>query len=141
MKRQALALAIALGILLPATQVRANDFSDSIKREAERAAQQSNRPAARGDNPYMLPGVILIGGGATLMLFGFLDTTSVTCTDKGGATSINVSCDSGHNNGLIVAGLAAMGAGGFLLWKGENGRSPELVTGPGRVAIRKRIRW
>jgi hypothetical protein len=38
-------------------------ISALVKEAAARAAAQAQRPAARGENPYMTPGLVLLGAG------------------------------------------------------------------------------
>lgn len=135
-------VAALLAILLPASHARASDFADSIARATGRAANASEqaRSAARGENPYLVPGLVLVGGGATLALWGLLSTTGVECTSD--PLAINVKCDTTSNKGLTFAGLGAAGVGAILLWRGEQQRhQPEIVVQRGKVAVAQRFRW
>lgn len=111
----------------------------SIERAARALAAQAQRPAARGDNPYLIPGVVLIGTGGTVLLYGLVHDTGVSCD----GTLFTVNCQTTKSKGTIIAGAAIAGVGAILLMKGEQDRSPspEVVFGAGGVMIRKRFRW
>jgi hypothetical protein len=132
--------AIVVAIALLATPVLAGDFQKSIQAAVRRTVADQSRPAARGENPYMVPGLALVGGGATLVVLGFISPSGVECTSDLSAT--NVSCGTTANKGLVFAGAGAAALGGLLLMKGEKARAmPEILGQRGRFVVRQRIRW
>ena len=97
---------------------------------------EAQRPAARGENPYMLPGLILLGGGATLSVLGFMDKTGVECSSD----FETVECGTKANKGLIVSGLALAGVGAAVLVVGEGKRGmPSVSPRPGGFVVRHRV--
>lgn len=140
MRRVRRAAAMVLVMVMAASPVMAGDLSKSVKTAVEREMAQS-RPAARGENPYKIAAIGLMGGGATLTILAFTNPTGVECSDKGGLTSYSVECGTKANKGLLFSGIGAIGLGAFLFWKGERERSPEIVVHGGRLFIRERISW
>jgi hypothetical protein len=135
-------IAIGLGLLLSASQARASGLTDSIERAAEREAAEQQRPAARGEHPYLVPGLAMLGGGGVILLYGLVHETGGECSVGGTVANTTVKCETTHSTGTIVAGAAIAGVGAFLLLKGENQRSsPAIVAGPGRLGLVQRIRW
>lgn len=120
-------------------QTPTEGLGPSIDRAAKALAAQPQRPAARGDNPYLIPGVVLIGAGGTVLLYGLVHDTGVSCD----ATLLSVNCETTKSKGTIIAGAAIAGVGAILLMRGERdrSRSPELVFRPGGVMVRERLRW
>lgn len=98
---------------------------------AEAAAQRG-----RGENPRLVPGLALLGVGASLFVGSFVYTTTVECGD----TRSGFACGTKANKGLMFTGLAAAAAGGYLLWSGEKMRNASYVMPtPGGVAVGRRI--
>jgi len=117
-------------------------FRQSVDRAVAASAQAPRSTAMRGPNPYMLPGLALLGGGVTLFAMAFALPTGAECTDKSTSTRVSVECGTKANKGLMVAGLAAAAGGGYLLMKGEKQRSaPSVSFAPGRVVVRQRFRF
>lgn len=123
-----------LVLALSATPALASDLMASATKAATEAAQ-TQRPAARGQNPYKTPGIILLSAGAGLTLLAFLAPSGVSCQETGRGL-FDVSCGTTTNKGLLFGGLGAMGVGGFLLMKKP---SPSIQFGPGHVGVTHRI--
>lgn len=90
----------------------------------------------------MIPGIALVGGGALLMLLGFMSTSGVECTvGETRSGTITSGCDSKSNKGLIFAGLGAAGLGGVLIMRGEKQRNsaPYIMPTAGGVAVGQRL--
>lgn len=136
--------AVLVGILicsLVAEPVFAGDLATSISKAATELAEQQ-RPAARGDNPYMIPGLALIGGGGVLAILGMLSTSSVTCTSTDTRNTSTVACDSGNNKGMLFGGLGIAGVGVFLLMKGEKERKDiDVAITPHGGFVKKTLRF
>lgn len=115
----------------------------SIDNAATRFAQAASRPAARGENPYMVPGLVLISGGGVLTLYAFLSPSGVECSDTSTRNTFSVECGTKANKGLLFTGLGAAGVGVLLLMKGEKHRnaSPSIVAVPGGAAVLHRIQF
>lgn len=129
-------IATLLGTLLVTSPAMAGDLSEGIARAARNAAAAQGRPAARGENRYLVPGLTLLAVGGGVLLFGAMHETGVTCT----STLLTASCDTTKSAGTMIAGAAIAGVGGILLMKGQN--SPELVVSHvGGISIRQRISW
>ena len=107
--------------------------AEAVKATLEAEAQ---RPAARGENPYMLPGLILVGGGAALSVIGFTVQTGVKCTED----VSSFECGTTANKGLVFSGVAIAGVGAALIVIGQ-GKSgmPTLAPRPRGFEIRQRI--
>jgi hypothetical protein len=135
--RSIVSVLLVSALLIPTVSIAQTD-EGPIAASARRAAMNQARPAPRGDNPYLLPSLGLIGVGGTLMVLGFLTTSGIECT----STSVSVDCGAKSNKGLIIAGAVAAGLGGFVFMRGESKRSQtELVPQWGGVAIRQRVRF
>jgi hypothetical protein len=137
MKKIAALLVGTLVCSLAAEPAFAGDLTTSISKAAtELAGQQST--AARGANPYMIPGLALIGGGGVVAVLGMLSTTSASCT----VSTSTVACDTGNNKGLLFGGLGIAGVGVWLLMKGEHERKDiDVAITPRGAAVKKTIRF
>lgn len=131
-----LAIAVLAVCLFPASTF-AQSIRDAVQGEAIRLAQ-SQRPAARGRNPYSTPALVLIGGGAGLFVLAFLAPSGVDCDVD---NDFNVDCGTTANKGLLFSGLGAMGVGAYLYFKGENMRGPNIKPIPGGIVVRQRIKF
>lgn len=133
-----LTFSLASPTLVVAQQVDLQKAAKVAVKAVVEAEAQSQRPAARGENPYMLPGLILLGGGATLSVLGFVDKTGVECTGD----LFTVDCGTKANKGLIVSGLAVAGVGAAVLVVGEGKRGmPSITAGPGRFVVKERVKF
>ena len=118
-------------------------LSDGIAAAVSRLSSAENRQLTRQssqdeDNPYFLPGIVLLAGGGLLLLYGAIHESGAECT----STVNSFNCRTTHSTGVIVAGAAVAGVGGYLLYKGnQRRRSPQIVVGPHQVGIQQRIRW
>src|SRR5262245_7914227 len=121
---------VAIALLmtsLQAAQAVAGDLDTSIRAAAKSLASQS-RTAARGENPYHTPGLIMLGVGGGVLLYGLVNTTGVDCSGTATATKISYGCGTTHSSGVIIAGAAMAGVGTYLLWKSQQNknRGPEV---------------
>jgi hypothetical protein len=128
---------------LPTSQALAGDIKTSMSEAARRSASSQSRPAARGENPYETPGLVLLGVGGGVLVYGLLYPTGVDCTDRSTRTNVSFDCGTTHSAGVTIAGAAMAGVGTFLLWRGQQNRSrgPEVAVKAGSMAIQQRIRW
>jgi hypothetical protein len=133
--KRLIAILLMVGVSAPAF---AGDLSESINAEVMKAAQASASSKA-SDNQYLWPSVALMGGGALISLYGFLHTTGANINVGTNATGTNssISVNTTHNTGLGIAGLAVVGLGGYLLWKGAQKHSPSISFGRGSVKVQK----
>ncbi len=146
--RRTLAVALVAGIALMPTQAYASDLlASSIASAAKEAAAAAQaRPNAAGnndENPYFLPGVILLSAGGVVALYGMTHDTGVSCNTTGTNRGSSFSCGTTKSKGTIIAGLGIAGVGGYLLFKGNQQKksSPEIVAGPHVLGLRQHLRW
>jgi len=125
-----------------AAQAVAGDLDTSIRAAAKSLSSQS-RSAARGENPYETPGLVLLGVGGGVLVYGLLYPTGVGCTDNSTKTNVAFDCGTTHSSGVIIAGAAMAGVGTYLLWKGQQNKSrgPEVAPTAKGVVVKQRIRW
>ncbi len=131
---------VSFGVI--ATLVASTAFAGPGIREsipaavAREVAAQNQR--GRGENPMLVPGLVLIGGGAGLALLAVLNPTSVECSE----TSSSFECGTKANKALLFSGLGAAALGGVLIMRGNRqSNAPSIVTTPGGVAVQQRIRF
>ncbi len=140
-----LSVVIALSLAMPSLAY-SNSFRDSVARAVEREiAAEAQASAANGKNELLIPGLAVMGGGALVFLYGLVHETGVDCTTNvnASATQVSANCGTTRSKAVIFAGAAIMGAGGYLIWKGDRDRKarPELVPMWGGVFVRQRVRW
>jgi hypothetical protein len=122
--------------------VIAGDLQASIAREARRAAASSQSAGGpQGRNELLMPGLAVAGVGTAVLLYGLVHETGVECSASANLLSTN--CGVTKSKGVIIAGLAIAGTGGFLIWKGNKDRKarPEIVPTIGGALVRQRFRW
>jgi len=140
-----IAAALVLGIASPAFA----DIRGSVGREgalasqrAARASALQARPNAAGndDNPYFLPSMIIMGGGALVALYGMTHDTGAECSGIGASS---FSCGTTKSKTTIFTGVGMIGAGAYLYYKGKQrqNRSPQVVFGPGAIGVRQQLTW
>ena len=96
--------------------------TSSVSRAAEKLAlDQEQRPRTR-DNPYFVPGIVLMSAGGGMMILGFANPGSIDCH----VTDVSFSCST-YNKGLVYGGLAAAGLGAVLFLRGESMKERTLV--------------
>jgi len=117
-----------------------SQFRKSMTDAAVADAQARSR-RARAENPYKMPGLVLLSAGAALTLFGFIFPSGVECTDRGGAFSLDVQCGTKANKGLLFTGIGAAGVGTFLMMKGsrDSSASPSVSPLVGGFVVRKSV--
>lgn len=102
--------------------------------ERELAAQASQR--GRGENPMMVPGLVLIAGGGGLALLGLVYPSGIECKES--RTSFD--CGTTANKGLLFGGLGAAALGGILIMRGEKQRSsPYIMPTERGVVVGQRL--
>lgn len=104
----------------------AGSLRDSIKAEAEKAAQTAPAPALK-PNPYKMPALALIGGGAVVMILGLTQEKGVEVSGTG--LNARVSEKGSSKTALTILGASAMAGGGFVYWMGEQKRRPSITPG------------
>lgn len=143
MRRHVVALLLILVFAAP------NTFAADLRTSIEKAAKAESAREARalgaqpgpgGRNPYLMPSLGLMAGGAALGMFGLMHETGVKCESKTDANfyDSSFSCGTTHNKGLIIGGAAIAALGGFLMFKGQTQRT-ELQPRVGGFAVRHRI--
>jgi hypothetical protein len=114
-------------------------LSQAAQRAVSKMAGQISQGGTTSDeNPYFLPGILTLSAGGLITIYGLVHESGVDCS-----TSIStVSCNTTHSTGVIVAGLVIAGAGGYLLYRGNQQKhSPQIVVGPGGLVVRERFSW
>jgi len=143
--RRFIATALVLGIASPAFA----DIRGSVGTEGSLASQQAARASARqarpnaagnDDNPYFLPSMIIMGGGAVVALYGMTHDTGAKCS---GAIGVSISCGTTKSKTTIFTGIGMIGAGAYLYYKGKQrqNRSPQILFGPGAIGVRQQLTW
>ncbi len=95
------------------------DLRASIAEQAALAAAQQTASAPKG-NPYKTPALVLMAGGAGLLVLGLLQDRGAEVSTS--AQGVAVKETGGSKTALTVLGVTA-GAGGAALWfLGENKR-------------------
>jgi hypothetical protein len=106
-------------------------FGDTIRSsipaavDAEAAAQTRQR--GRGENELIVPGIVLISGGAGLALLGVIYPSGAKCEETGGR-NFGIQCGTTANKGLLFTGLGAAALGGYLIMRGEKQRNRPFVA-------------
>jgi hypothetical protein len=126
-------LALALLLCLVPASASVQSFREAAKTEAVRLTA-TQRPAARGRNPYATHSLVLVGTGGTLMLMAAILPPGLDC----GADFFEPRRETGHT-GLMLTGLAAAGLGLAFYLQGERRRSPNIVAIPGGVFVGQRF--
>jgi hypothetical protein len=122
--------------LLPATA-----FGQSLRtaadREGRRLAESQLSPQA---NPYKVPSIALIGGGAALLVIGLTQDRGAEVGIGGDGTSVSVTEKGGSKTALTVLGASAIGGGTLLWFLGESRKAaPKVSVTPGGIRIEKRF--
>lgn len=128
-------VSLAVIVSLVASTALAGPIRSSIPAAVARevAAQSQG-----GENPMLVPGLVLIGGGAGLALLAVLNPTGVECSE----TSSSIECGTKANKALLFSGLGAAALGGVLIMRGSRqSNAPSIVTTPGGIAVQQRIRF
>jgi hypothetical protein len=120
-------LSLVLAFSLAGGTAFAESIRSSIPAAAAAAGAAQARQRGRGENPMMVPGLVLMGGGASLATLAMLAPSGVKCKDTGGR-SFGVECGTTANKGLLFTGLGAVGVGGYLIMRGEKQRSAPFVA-------------
>ena len=94
----------------------------SISRATEKLALDQEPRARTAENPYFVPGIVLMSTGGGIMLLGFANPGSVDCH----VTDVSISCST-YNKGLVYGGLAAAGLGAALFIRGESMKERSMV--------------
>lgn len=139
---------VVAAVFLNSTTAFAQSILDSANRAAANlATEQARQPiASSGGNRLLWPGVVLIGGGATLAILGgtalkskgaeydvcyFLFEDEELCSDL-----------KETNKALLWSGVAVAGAGGTLVAVGAaRSNTTEIVRIRRGVLVRQRIRF
>lgn len=132
-----LASVLAVAFLIPSS-LSAESLRAAADRLAIRAAQQP-RSASTAVNPYKVPALSLMAGGAALLVIGLAQDRGAEVSASGSAVSVTEK--GGSKTALTVLGASAAGAGAFLWFWGEQKRKagPRLQLGPHGVAIAVRF--
>ena len=134
-----IAAATAFLIATSSAPSYAGDLTASVERAALAAAAQA-RPNARGsndDNPYFIPAMVLLGGGALVSLYGLTHTTGVECS----SVAFGTSCGLTKSKTTIFTGVGLAGAGAYLYYRGRATSAPQILAGPGTLGVRQQVRW
>lgn len=108
----------------------AQSLMASVEREAKKVAFQIT-PAK---NPYKVPAIALMAGGAGLLMLGLMQDRGAEV--ESGSTGVTVTEKGGSKTALTVLGIAAAGAGAGLWFWGENKKNrPNISMTPSRVQI------
>ena len=141
-------LLVVVSFVCPQTLLAAGPgpLREAIARAArtEVAAQS----ARRGENPRMVPGLVLIGGGATLATLALIGVgQSVDCESDDINSPDYLNCGTHKSKALLFGGLGAAAVGGILILTGEGQRGTPSRTfaivpqGRHGVAAQVRLRY
>jgi hypothetical protein len=138
MPKRLLAL-LLISALFPVS-VSAQSIQRAIDRSGARIAQQTNAAAAR--NPYKTPAIVLMAGGAGLLVIGLAQDRGAEVNTSG--ASVSVTEKGGSKTALTALGLAAAGGGAFLWFWGERQKhkiSPSVSATPLGAAMNLHFRF
>lgn len=135
--KRAIAIGLTTVMAVSVGQPAFADIRESAAREAALAAQQGTPGNGSHSQNLLYSGAALIGAGAILAVYGFTHTSGASISTNSSLTSVSV--DEKHPIGVGIAGLGAMGVGGYLLTKWKH--SPDVQFGPQGVAIHKHVRF
>lgn len=129
MWKRVLIIVLSFALIVPAPPVFGQGMgiiraSENAIKAVVAADAQARRPAARGENPYMTPGLVLLGLGGALVVWGFAAPSGVKCSGD----FLSVECGTTANKGLLFAGLASAGAGATLIMVGEGKRGRPTIS-------------
>lgn len=137
-------VSVALCLVLAATPAMGRDLRSSIDRASRQVAAEQQATAAQGKNELLVPGLAVLGVGSLVFLYGLVHETGVECTTNvSQVNAVSANCGTTRSKGVILAGAAIAGAGGFMLWKGNRDRKarPELIPTLGGAMVRQRLAW
>lgn len=123
-----------VAFLLCGSTAAAQDLVTSAAAAAARLGAQRTRPEPANDDPYRLPGFIMLIGGGVLAIAGAADDTGVQCETSAGSFD----CSTTKNKGLIFTGLGLAGVGSYFLLR-QRGRSPSIEFGYDSVTVQQRL--
>lgn len=128
MLRRLSALVLVLTFL--PTTAAAQSLMASAEREAKKIALQ----ATPAKNPYKVPAIALMAGGAGLLVIGLMQDRGAEV--ESGSSGVSVTEKGGSKTALTVLGIAAAGAGAGLWFWGENKKNrPNISMTPSKFQI------
>lgn len=129
---------LVVSLLFPASAFA--DLRDSIDRQAALLVEQQGT-AARKPNPYKTPAMVMVAGGAGLLVLGLMQDRGAEVSTNRTGTAVSVQEKGGSKTALTVLGVLAAG-GGVGLWAfGETKRSAQIgIWGsPSKIGVRSTI--
>lgn len=132
MKAKLVIHCLTLSLILP-TAVAAQSIEAAAARAATNLAAQSQAPA---QNPYKLPALGLMAGGAGLLILGLMQERGVKAEGDIFEDNFTVKETGGSKTALTVLGVVAAGAGAGLWFWGEDKKNrPSISMTPSRIQI------
>jgi hypothetical protein len=131
---------LVLLALLTTTSALAGTLRDDIHRAAVRAAVQERAPVARAGNPYLWPGIALLGGGGALAVLAGTALKEQTAACVGDLFGVVCGGTESTNKAVLWSGIAAAGAGAVLLAVGAR-HAAQVTIAPGQVAVMRHVSW
>ena len=98
------------------------DLRDSVGQQATLAAQQQTA-SAPATHPYKKPAMVLMAGGAGLLVLGLLQERGAEVSTNQSGTAVSVKETGGSKTALTALGVAAGGGGAVLWFLGNNKRN------------------
>lgn len=129
---------LVVSLLFPAFTFA--NLRESIDRHAANLVEQQGA-AARKPNPYKTPAMVMIAGGAGLLVLGLIQDRGAEVSTNRTGTAVSVQEKGGSKTALTVLGVLAAG-GGVGLWAfGETKRSAQfgIWGSPSKVGVRGTI--
>lgn len=132
MKQRVIATVLVLLLAVP-TIVTGQTLQSAAIREASKVATQ---PAQVGPNPYKIPAIALMAGGAGLLILGLAQERGVRAEGDIFNDTFEVKETGGSKTALTVLGVLAAGSGVGLWFWGEGKKNrPNISMTPTKVQI------
>lgn len=137
MKMRAVAALVVVTFAIPSTAA-AQSLRASAARKASELASQS---ASVASNPYKMPALALMAGGAGLLLVGLMQERGVKTEGDIWDGQVAVKETGGSKTALMVLGTAAAASGAGLWFWGENKKGPHADASLSPTGLRLRVRF
>lgn len=131
---------LALLALLMATPAFAGTLRRDINRAAVQAAGQLRAPVVQAKNPYLWPGIALLGGGGALAVLAGTALKEQTAACVGDLFGVVCGGTESTNKAVLWSGIAAAGAGAALLAIGAR-HAARIEVAPGQIAVLRQVSW
>lgn len=137
MKMRVVAALVIVSFAVPSS-VMAQSLRAAAVRKASDVASQNSTVA---DNPYKTPALVLMAGGAGLLVIGLMQERGVKAEGDIFDDEFAVKETGGSKTALIVLGAAAAASGAGLWFWGENKKNARADAAFTPAGVRLRVRF